>query len=210
MGDKDKPTVTPEDTEAAALEAELNTTASPTADTDAAPADALDSQPTVTDLQAKLHEKGKAEKSLRDRLRKLEKDEADRKQAEMTEADKLRADREAFDTERKTFAQSQRDFTARTEVITEAQKAGFKVSPERVFALVKGDIEFDDDGKPTNVGAVVAQLAKDEPGMIGAQNGSPTNPDRQRGQGITAADLRKMTQAEIAALDPKVLASITG
>lgn len=208
MGEKKDGDVTPADAPPTAPAAELNTDGESPADTEATPADATDSQPTLAELQAELRKKGAAEKSLRDRLRKLEKEDADRKAAEMTEADKLKADRSAFETERSTFAQSQRDFTARTQVIEEARKAGFKVSPERVFALVKGDIVFDDDGKPTNVGAVVATLAKDEPGLIGAQNGSPTNPDRNRGQGLTAADLKKMTTAEVAALDPKVLAGL--
>lgn len=168
-----------------------------------------DGKPTVEEHPDLKRARAEAAK-YRTELRKYEKAEEERKKAEMTEADKLKADREAFDKERATFAQSQRDFTARSQVIEEARKAGFKVSPERVYALVKDGIEFDDDGKPTNVGDVVAQLAKDEPGLVGASNGSPTNPDRQRGQGLTAADLRKMTQDEIAALDPKVVAQLTG
>lgn len=208
MGDTKTPDATPADAKDAAPEAELNTDGESHEDTAATPVDAEASQPTLAELQSELRKKGAAEKSLRDRLRKLEKEDADRKAAEMTEADKLRADRETFDKERATFTQSQRDFTARTQVIEEARKAGFKVSPERVFALVKGEIVFDDDGSPTNVGDVVAALAKDEPGMVGAANGSPTNPDRSRGQGLTAADLKKMTPQQVAALDPKVLEAL--
>lgn len=182
----------------------------PQAGTEQSQADGTDDgKPTVEEHPDLKRARAEAAK-YRTELRKYEKADDERKKAEMTEADKLKADRDAFEAERVTFAQSQRDFTARSQVITEAQKSGFKVSPERVFALVKGDIEFDDDGKPTNVGAVVAQLAKDEPGLVGAANGSPTNPDRQRGQGLTAADLKKMTQAEIAAMDPKVRDSIIG
>jgi hypothetical protein len=133
----------------------------------------------------------------RTQLRKFEKAEEERKKAEMTEAEKLKADRETFEKERQALAQSQRDFTAKQQVISEAGKAGFKVSPERVFALLKGEIEFDDDGQPTNVAAVVKALADAEPGLVGAQNGSPTNPDRQRGPGISAEALARMTPAEI-------------
>ena len=133
----------------------------------------------------------------RTELRKFEKAEGERKRAEMTEADKLKADRAAFDAERQAFAQSQRDFTAKQQVIEEARKAGFKVSPDRVFALVKSDIEFNDDGAPTNVRDVVTALAQAEPGLIGAANGSPTNPDRQRGAGLTAADIAGMSDAEL-------------
>lgn len=133
----------------------------------------------------------------RTELRKYEKAEEERKRAEMTEADRLKAEREEFEKERLAFAQSQRDFTARSLVIEEARKAGFKVTPERVYALVKDGITFDDDGKPTNAAAVVAQLAADEPGLIGAANGSATNPDRQKGTGLTAAQIAGMSDAEL-------------
>lgn len=209
MGDTKTADVTLEDTKATAPEAELDTKGESPEDTAAAHEDATDSQPSVDDLLRQLRDKGKSEKSLRDRLKGFEKAEAERKQADMTEADKLRADREAFDNERKTFTEAQREFTAKSQVITEAQRAGFKVSPERVFALVKADIVFDDDGKPTNVGTVIAALAKEEPGLVGATNGSPTNPDRQKGQGLTAADIRKMSRDEVAALPKEVLDAVS-
>ena len=180
----------------------------PQAGTERSQADGTDDgKPTVEEHPDLKRARAEAAK-YRTELRKYEKAEEERKRAEMTEAEKLKAEREAFDKERQQFAQSQRDFTARSQVIEEARNAGFRVSPERVYALVRDGIEFDDDGKPTNVGDVVTQLANDEPGLIGAINGSATNPDRKKGQGITAADLRKMSQAEIAALDPKVLEAL--
>lgn len=131
----------------------------------------------------------------RTELRKYQKAEDDRKRAEMTEADKLKADREAFDKERQTFVQQQREFAAQRSVASEASKLGFRVSPERVFALVKADIEYSDDGQPSNAAAVVKALADAEPGLIGAQNGSPTNPDRAKGtpslDNASIDDLRK-------------------
>ena len=133
----------------------------------------------------------------RTELRKFQKAEEERKQAEMTEAEKLAARQKALEEREAAFSQSQRDFTAKSQVIEEARKAGFKVSPERVFALVKSDIEFNDDGSPTNVRDVVTALAQAEPGLIGAANGSPTNPDRQRGKGLTAADIAGMSDAEL-------------
>ncbi len=180
----------------------------PQAGTEQSPADGTDEgKPTVEEHPDLKRARAEAAK-YRTELRKYEKADEERKKAEMTEADKLKADRDTFDKERAAFAQSQRDFTARSQVIDEARKAGFKISPERVFALVQGGIEFDDDGKPINVGDVVGQLAKDEPGLVGAANGSPTNPDRQRGAGLTAADLKKMTPTQVAALDPKVLEAL--
>lgn len=177
------------------------------ASTESSPADgADDGKPTIEhpDLKRARAEAAK----YRTELRKYERAEEERKKAEMTEAEKVAERTRALEEREAKFAQSQRDFTARSQVIEEARKAGFRVSPDRVYALVKGDVEFDDDGTPTNVGDVVAQLAKDEPGLVGASNGSPTNPDRQRGQGLTAADIKKMSQEEISNLPPEVLRSL--
>lgn len=138
--------------------------------------------------------------SYRTKLRKFEEAEEARKREAMTEAERVKADREAFEKERQAFATQQREFAAQKAVITEAGKFNFRISADRMWKLVRDEIEYDDDGKPTNVTAVVAQLAKDEPGFIGSANGAPTNPDRQRG-GLTADDIRKMSRDELMKLD---------
>lgn len=133
----------------------------------------------------------------RTQLRKYEQEDEKRKQAEMTEAEKLAERVKAQEEREAKFAQSQRDFTAKAKVTEEARKAGFK-NPERVLAIVpSGAIEFDDNGSPTNVRDVVARLVTEWPELIGAANGSPTNPDRQKGKGLSAADIAGMSDAEL-------------
>ena len=195
MGDEKQPDDAKRD-EPTQPQAGTNEDDQPQAGTEQSPADGAEEPKSISLEKAKELRSEAA--NLRKRLKAFEAADEARKQAEMTEADKLKADREKFETERTTFAQSQRDFTAKQQVIEEARKASFKVSPERVFALVKAEIEFNDDGAPTNVRDVVTALATAEPGLIGASNGSPTNPDRQRGAGLTAADLTRMSDAELA------------
>lgn len=191
MGDDTKPDAQADEQP----QAGTNEDDQPQAGTEQSPADGAEEPKSISLDEAK---KLRSEASnLRKRLKTFEAADEARKQAEMTEADKLKADRAKLEAEQSAFTQSQRDFTARQQVIEEARKQGFKVTPERVFALVKAEIAFDDDGSPTNVRDVVTALAAAEPGLIGATNGSPTNPDRQRGAGLTAADIARMSDAEL-------------
>lgn len=132
---------------------------------------------------------------LRKQLRAFEEAEEKRKRDAMSEKEKLAADRQKFESEQAAFATQRQTFAAQQAVTAEAAKAGFRISAERVFALVKDGIEFDGDS-PTNAAAVVAKLATDEPGLVGAQNGSATNPDRSKGaepnpEDLSIDDLRK-------------------
>ena len=175
---------------------ELKTDPAQEATTQSQADSAEDGKPTVEEHPDLKRARAEAAK-YRTQLRKYEQEAEERKQAEMTEAEKVAERARQLEEREKAFTQQQREFAARTSVIEEARKAGFKVSPERVFALVRDGIAFDDDGKPTNAAAVVAQLASDEPGLIGAVNGSATNPDRQKGSGLTAAQIAGMSDAEL-------------
>lgn len=64
-----------------------------------------------------------------------------------------------------------RDANARSAVTDAATKAN-AISPRAVFALIKSDLEFDDDGEPTNVDALLKAAMKDEPSLFRAANGS--------------------------------------
>lgn len=61
-------------------------------------------------------------------------------------------------------------------------------------------IKYDDGGKPTNVEALLTDLVKAKPYLIGTTSvidgGSAGNPGRQQG-GLTVADVKKMTRAEV-------------
>lgn len=63
-----------------------------------------------------------------------------------------------------------RDANARSAVTDAATKAN-AISVRAVMALIKSDLEFDDDGEPTNVDELIAKAKKDEPSLFKAASG---------------------------------------
>ena len=58
-----------------------------------------------------------------------------------------------------------REATGRTAVLDAASKA-IATNLNAVYAMVRDDLEFDDEGEPTNVDDVLAQLKTDEPDLF--------------------------------------------
>jgi DNA repair exonuclease SbcCD ATPase subunit len=74
--------------------------------------------------------------------------------------------------ERATAAESRyRAAIGRSAVTDAASKAG-AISSRAVYALIRDDIEFDDDGEPQNIDALIAAAKKDEPSLFRAAAGS--------------------------------------
>lgn len=63
-----------------------------------------------------------------------------------------------------------RTANARSAVTDAATKAN-AISARAVFALIQSEIDYDDDGEPTNVPALIAAAKKDEPGLFRAAAG---------------------------------------
>ncbi len=63
-----------------------------------------------------------------------------------------------------------RDLSARSAVTDAATKAN-AISTRAVYALIRSDLEFDDDGQPTNVDALLKAAQKDEPSLFKQANG---------------------------------------
>ena len=64
-----------------------------------------------------------------------------------------------------------REQAGRTAVYEAAREAN-ATSSRAVYALIRDDIEFDDDGEPTNIDALIAKAKKDEPVLFRATAGS--------------------------------------
>ena len=118
-------------------------------------------------LKAERDARKKAErdlKALRTRLDELEnagKSEDEKRQAALKAAE-----------DRATAAESRyRAAIGRAAVTDAASKAG-AISAKAVYALIRDDIDFDDDGEPTNIDALVAAAKKDEPSLFRAAAGS--------------------------------------
>ena len=121
---------------------------------------------------------------VKDRLK--DEQERSRKKAEEEDARK-RGEWEkvaATEREKREAAENTLKLTrAETSVLREAQKANV-VDPEAAFVLIQGKIEYDADGKPTNVDKLIAQLVKDKPYLLKQEQsggGSVANPAGGRG-----------------------------
>jgi hypothetical protein len=91
---------------------------------------------------------------------------------------------------------------ARDSVTEELRNSGAR-SPELLWDVVAGKVEFDDEGRPANTAAVVAELKAKFPEQFGTY--IPQSIDGGAGQTatprLTKEALRRMKPAEIAELD---------
>ncbi|MBC8140011.1 MAG: hypothetical protein H7Y38_01070 [Armatimonadetes bacterium] len=148
--------------------------------------------------------------SERDTLKSAE---TERENATKTDMQKA-ADR-AAEAEKKVAAAEAtlRETYLRLDVERAARKLSI-VDEDAAFRLMDtGAVKFDANGKPQNVEALLAELVKAKPylaGEPGGSGGSPTNPARPRGGGLTRDALAKMTAKQIAALpQDEVLAAMS-
>jgi DNA repair exonuclease SbcCD ATPase subunit len=140
----------------------------------------------VTKLRSEAAKYRQQLKEAKDKLTALE-------QAEMSEKEKLQARLDAEAKARETAETAMRQERARLAVTRAALKAG--IDPELAEKLV--EVEYDDAGQPVAVEKALAGLVKKYPHLVAGDNGSPTNPSRERGSTLTKEDVKKMTAAEI-------------
>src|SRR5690606_9018795 len=76
--------------------------------------------------------------------------------ASKTELERRDAALKAAEDRASTLETRLRDLSARSAVTDAATKVN-AISPRAVYALIKGDPDFDDDGNPTNVDALLKQ-----------------------------------------------------
>ena len=106
----------------------------------------------------------RALKAVQDKLNQIEaagKPEEERREQALKDAE----------TRAEAAERRLREANARSAVTDAATKAN-ALSPRAIYALVADDLEFDDDGEPTNVTDLVAQAKKDEPALFRAAQGS--------------------------------------
>ena len=126
-----------------------------------------------------LGEKGTAAiKAERDARKRAERDlkSAQTRVAELENAGKSEDEKRTaalkVAEERATAAEQRlRDANARSAVTDAATKLN-AISTRAVYALIRGDLDFDDDGEPTNVAKLLKQAQADEPSLFRASNGS--------------------------------------
>lgn len=139
------------------------------------------------------------------RLAELEKAEADRQAASLSETEKI-AKRVA---EAESALKAARGRIGAAELKAAASVLGI-IDPDIAAALLGSKVEYDGDGEPTNVADLVKQLKTDKPHLFGqpsqgqpvptrpaANSGGATNPGRQAGHGgLTREMIEAMSSRE--------------
>lgn len=127
----------------------------PAGNPDAAPAAASD----LEALRRELADTRREAAGYRTRLKTFE-------DAQKTDAEKTTERIAALEAENARLAAAHRAVTIRDAAQAAARKAGFW-DPEIGASLVNtNDIQFDDEGNPKNMDALVAAIAKDKPRLI--------------------------------------------
>lgn len=126
-------------------------------------------------VQDELKAARKEAASYRTRVKEFE-------DAQKTEAQRQQEALEAANGRVATLLTRVRDLTAQSAVTDAAREAG-AIEPALIYRAVRGDLEFDDDGNPTNVDAVLADLKASAPSVFRASGGSG---DGGRGNGQLA------------------------
>ncbi|MEI6309883.1 MAG: hypothetical protein WCP58_09605 [bacterium] len=116
------------------------------------------------------------------------------KEGGLSEADK--AAKKMADTEAKLqdLEAKHKQTLLRYEVALMAQRKGI-VDPDAAVLFLQSQVDYDEDGKPTNLNTLIDKLAKEKPYLFGAVGSNPTNPNRQ--VGLTMEQVKLMKPDEI-------------
>lgn len=134
----------------------------------------------LSDLEKKVKQYDDEKLSESEKLQKAAKDAEDR--AASIEA-QLRSERLTLSIER------------------EARKLNI-VDPEMAALAIQSKVEYDKDGKPTNVSTLLADLVKAKPFLVAQEGGGGGTPasNPQRSGGYSMEEIAKMTPQQIASL----------
>ena len=118
----------------------------------------------------------------------------EREQAEMTELQKAQAANAELEKRLEQAAAAQKALAMQSDIVALSAKLGI-VDADAAYRLIdKGSIEFDANGKPTNTEALLNDLLKAKPYLVGAGT-SAMNPGRARK--FSRDEIEKMSPAEI-------------
>jgi hypothetical protein len=137
--------------------------------TNATGANEQDSQPTGFD--ALPPETQKEIRALRKEAAGYRKKVEDYENATKTEQERKDAALKAAEDRAAAAEGKARELISRSAVM-DAATAAKAISAKAVYALIKGDLEFNDAGEPTNIDALLKQAQKDDPELFKAANGS--------------------------------------
>lgn len=150
-----------------ATETQADSQAQPQAGTSEAPAaDEQEQQSESISLEEAKKLRSEAA-SLRKRLKAFEESEAKRSDSEKSEAQRAADRLAALEAELNTERSARRSLLVQSTAAATARKLGFK-NPDLAQRLISAnDVEFGDDGTPTNVERLLADAAKEFPDLVG-------------------------------------------
>ena len=137
----------------------------------------------LSGLKSALEKERKAARDATRQLRDIQKKLDDIENAGKPESEKLVRERDDAIQRAEAAEQRIRSANARTAVY---EAVGTAASPRAVFALIKDDLEFDEDDQPTNVDELIAREKKADPGLFRAAAGRGDGGHR----GGTAPDVK--------------------
>lgn len=143
--------------------------------------------------------------TYRRKAKELEAEVTTYRQAQMTEAEKLKAEADAAKAQAQATQQALRQARLEAAVSKAAVKAG--VDAELLNRLVGSEVQYNDAGEPSNVDELAARLVTQYPQLRPVQAVlASTNP--QRTAALTLDDIRRMTPQEIMARQAEVDAAL--
>lgn len=147
-----------------------------TTDTESTAQDAAEQQDTTQEQQPTGFDA--LPKETQDEIRALRRENAkyrksvkDYEDANKSQLEKLESERDDYKGRYESLELKLRDSAAESAFIDAATKANAR-APKTLFRAYKSDLEFDDDGAPKNIAAVLKTLQKDEPDLFKAASGT--------------------------------------
>jgi hypothetical protein len=117
-------------------------------------------------------------RKLQHKIRELEAENRKYREATMSEAERLRQRLAEYERLEAEWQRERQEFLMRTAVDATARKLGF-ADPELAWRLLDlVEVEFDDEGRPRNVEALLRKLAQRWPYLL-SSGVSPANAGRQ-------------------------------
>lgn len=160
------------------------------------PADHL-GDPGKAALAAERKARREADKTAKELAARL----AEYEQRDMTEAQKLAAERDTLAAERDQWRTRAQQTAVANAVTAEAVKLG-TVDTDAVVQLLRDRIDVDDDGQPTNVAKAVADLAKSKPYLF--RTTPPGARDAHAGNSYALNDADALSRALAGAVGAKL------
>ena len=114
----------------------------------------------------------------RKRLRELERAIKAHEEEKLSEHERMQRRVAELERERYEYELRLREHTLRYETMLRARELGI-VDPEAAYRLLDlAEVEYDEDGRPTNLERLLRDLVRKRPYLLGSAGASATNPGR--------------------------------